>query len=302
MVWYSVDSLDTQARQEIKTAFKEANYFWIALSVILGVISHISRAVRWKIAIKPLGYKIKTINAVAAVYIGYFTNLIFPRAGEFSRAAAIQQTETIPFDQAFGTIITERAIDLIMLFLVALLALGLQTDYILDLLKERIPNDPYQILLLLGLFTVILSTIIWLVYKSNNSLSQRLKKAIKGLLKGLSSIARMQQKWLYIFHSFFIWFLYLAMFYVATLSIEATSSLPLSAITTGFIVGSLSIAATNGGIGSYPLGIQQAMKLYGVPAIAGLSFGWIMWSTQTLMMILLGGLSFLFLKRKPKTN
>ncbi len=105
----------------------------------------------------------------------------------------------------------------------------------------------------------------------------------------------MKKKWAFIFHTIFIWVMYILMLYTATFAIPETSGLSINAVLISFVIGSMSYAATNGGIGSYPLAIQQALLLYGISEVAGLSFGWIMWASQTVMVLVFGGLAFLML-------
>ncbi len=105
----------------------------------------------------------------------------------------------------------------------------------------------------------------------------------------------MKHKWAFIFHTLFIWTMYVAMFYVTTFALPETSNLPLAAILIGFISASFSIAATNGGIGSYPLAVYAAFALFSIPEDPSIAMGWILWSSQTVMVIILGGLSLIYL-------
>ncbi len=301
-MWYSLSSLSKSDQQQIKIAFTRADYSWVALSVFLGLVSHIIRAERWRLALNPLGFRTKMIYLFASVCKGYLVNLVIPRAGEFSRAASIQVSNGVPMEKAFGTIVTERIVDLLMLLLVVFIALSFQTDYILGLFSESIFAQPSKIVSIALIFLFLVVALYFLTFKIKSRLNTWVKSKLKGLILGVLSILQMKDKGLYTFYSFLIWALYLAMFYAGTQAIEDTSNLPIAGIFTAFIAGTFSIATTNGGIGSYPLGIQQALLLYGCPAITGLSFGWIMWSTQTLLILVLGGISFLFLGKKPQVN
>ena len=302
LVWYSLSSLNKSDLQQIRTSFTQADYSWVSLSVFLGFLSHLIRAERWRLALNPLGFKTKIIYLFASVCKGYLVNLVIPRAGEFSRAASIQVSNGVPMEKAFGTIVTERLVDLLMLVLVIFIALSFQTDYILGLFSESILAQPYKIVTAVFIFLFLIAVLYFLTFKIKSRFNSWIKSKLKGLIDGALSILKMKNKGLYTLYSFLIWFLYLAMFYAGTQAIEETSNLPVAAIFTAFIAGTFSIATTNGGIGSYPLGIQQALLLYSCPAITGLSFGWIMWSTQTLLVLVLGGISFLFLSKKPQVN
>ena len=136
---------------------------------------------------------------------------------------------------------------------------------------------------------------LWLIRKSENPLINKLQHFVYGLIQGVISIFKMKKKWAFIFHTIFIWLMYVLMFYVVTFALPETTHLPFGAIIVGFIVGGLSMAITNGGLGTYPIFVASALTLYGVDENPALAFGWIMWTSQTIMILLFGGLSFLAL-------
>ncbi|TJY38113.1 lysylphosphatidylglycerol synthase transmembrane domain-containing protein [Pontimicrobium aquaticum] len=302
LVWYSLSKMPLS---ELLEYFKEANYFWIGLGVLLGILSHISRAYRWKFMINPMGYKLHIPNSFMAVMSAYLINYTIPRAGEISRASIVANYEGIPFEKGFGTIVAERIADLVMMLLIIVITLFLEFEYIYDFFADRF--DPYKILV--GIFGLIILSLVFIVFikRSNSKLALKIKIFVTGLIEGVFSIFKMRQKWAFVFHTLFIWIMYVLMFYVTTFALNETSGIPFAAILIGFISGSFSIAATNGGVGSYPVAIFLAFSIFGIAEAAGMAFGWIMWTAQTLMVIVLGGLSLLFLpiynkKREKKTS
>ncbi|MDA9348366.1 flippase-like domain-containing protein [Polaribacter sp.] len=289
LVWYSLAGMD---QEKMITHLKTANYGWIFLGLFFGVLSHLSRAYRWKFMLAPMGYKPKFTNSVLAVLIGYFVNLAIPRAGEVSRATVMVNYENIPFQKGFGTIVAERIADMIMMFLIIGITLFFQFDYILALVSENF--NPIKIgFLLLG---IIGATIVFtsFVKKAKQGFLLKIKNFILSLVEGVTSILKMEKKWAFIFHTFFIWTMYVAMFWATIPAIQGLE-VPVGGILVGFIAGGFSIAATNGGIGSYPLAVTGAFLLFNVPESPSEAFGWIMWSAQTLMIIVFGGLAFLVL-------
>ena len=289
LVWYSLAGMD---QEKMITHLKTANYGWIFLGLFFGVLSHLSRAYRWKFMLAPMGYRPKFTNSVLAVLIGYFVNLAIPRAGEVSRATVMVNYENIPFQKGFGTIVAERIADMIMMFLIIGITLFFQFDYILALVSENF--DPIKIgFLLLG---IIGATIVFtsFVKKAKQGFLLKIKNFILSLVEGVTSILKMEKKWAFIFHTFFIWTMYVAMFWATIPAIQGLE-VPVGGILVGFIAGGFSIAATNGGIGSYPLAVTGAFLLFNVPESPSEAFGWIMWSAQTLMIIVFGGLAFLVL-------
>lgn len=295
LIWHSLSKLTPEDVEIIKTSFKTANYGWIALSLFCGILSHISRAYRWHFMLEPLGYKPKFPNTIMAVLVAYIVNLAFPRAGDVARATTITKYENVPFEKAFGTIVAERVADILMLLLVIAVALVVEFDFLMEFLQGKLPENPLNTILTLSGISIFILFFIRYLRKSKNAFLIRIKTFVKGLTDGIKSIFTMKKKWAFVFHTFFIWLMYILMFYFAAFSLPETTFLPLGALLTGFIVGALSIAATNGGLGTYPVGVQQVLMLYGITSASSLAFGWIMWTAQTLMIIVFGGLSFFFL-------
>ena len=141
LIWWSLSALSESDKLEIKNALKNVNYFWVFISLFLGLLSHLSRAYRWKFLLAPLGYKIHFINGVFTVFIAYLINLVIPRAGEIARATAISKYESIPFEKAFGTIVVERIVDVIMLLLIIVIAFFYQFDLLKDLIHNSKRNN-----------------------------------------------------------------------------------------------------------------------------------------------------------------
>ncbi|MCF6279483.1 MAG: flippase-like domain-containing protein [Flavobacteriaceae bacterium] len=295
LIWYSLSKLSSQDIETIKTAFKTANYNWIALSLFCGILSHVSRAYRWHFMLEPLGYKPKFPNTIMAVLVAYIVNLAFPRAGDVARATTITKYENVPFEKAIGTIVAERVADVVMLLMVIAITLLVQFDFLMDFLTKKLPKNPLNSIAVVGVFLTVFFLFVRFIKKSENAFLVKVKTFINGLIEGVKSILTMKKKWAFVFHTFFIWIMYLLMFYFAAFSLDETAFLPLGALLTGFVVGALSIAATNGGLGTYPVGVQQVLILYGISSISALAFGWIMWTAQTLMIIVFGGLSFFLL-------
>ncbi|HLT52547.1 MAG TPA: lysylphosphatidylglycerol synthase transmembrane domain-containing protein [Flavobacteriaceae bacterium] len=288
--WYTFSQIPVS---EIIPYFKKADYSWIIIGVFCGVLSHLSRAYRWRYLLEPLGYKVSFPNRIMAVFIGYLTNYGIPRSGEVLRAAAITNYEKVPFEKSFGTIVAERAADLLVMLGIVAITLILQFDYIFGLLEQSIPLKKLLILGVVGLILVFL--LVLFIKKSKGKFAQKLKTFMKGLLEGATSILKMEHKWAFIAHTLFIWIMYIMMFYITTFSIEEVSGLSVGAILVSFIATSLTIAATNSGLFVYPLAVAATFSLFGIPELPSIAFGWIVWSSQTLMVILFGVLSFIFL-------
>lgn len=289
LVWYSLSGMDKEKMLEY---IKTANYWWIALGLFFGILSHLSRAYRWKFLLEPMGYKPNFSNSTMAVLVAYLVNYAVPRAGEVSRAAVMANYENIPFEKGFGTIVAERIADMIMMLIIIGFTLLVQFDFIYKLLQDNF--DPKKIALALGVLVVGFVIFSRYVKKAKSGFGLKIKTFISGLIEGATSIFKMKHKWAFIFHTVFIWLMYIAMFWATVPAIQGLN-VPFGAILVGFIAGGFSIAATNGGIGLYPVAVAGAFMLFGIPKDPSEAFGWIMWSAQTIMIIVFGGLSFLLL-------
>jgi len=289
LVWYSIAniSIDTLIKY-----FKEANYSWIFLGLFFGILSHLSRAYRWKFMLEPIGFKPKFTNSILAVLIGYLVNLAVPRAGEVSRALVLTNYEEVPFEKGFGTIVAERIADLIMMLSIVVITLFVQFDFIYELLTNNF--NPTKIVIGLVVLSIGFYTLTSFVKKATSGFLLKIKTFVSGLAEGITSIFKMKNKWAFIFHTLFIWVMYVAMFWATIPAIEDLN-VPLGGILIGFIAGGFSIAATNGGIGLYPIAVAGALALFDIPTEPATAFGWIMWTAQTAMIIVFGGLAFLFL-------
>ena len=305
LIWISLSKLTEEDIQSVRNSFNTANYWWVLLSLFLGILSHFSRAYRWKFMLEPLGYKPKFLNSAMAVIIAYLVNLGIPRAGEVSRAAALAEYEDIPFEKGFGTIVAERVADLVMYILFILLAFLAQYNLIKTELLKKLPQNPLYTITVLVIITSVTFLFLRWIKKSEKPFALKLKTFLSGIIIGVKSIFTMKKKWAFLFHTFFIWTMYILMLYVSKFALPETAGISINGVLISFVIGTFSYAATNGGIGAYPIAIQSALLLYGVSEVAGLSFGWIMWTSQTLMVLVFGGLSFLFLpiyNRKHNKN
>ncbi len=301
LVFYSYHSTSPEDRARILEAIKNANLFWVSLSVLLGILSHISRAIRWNYLLEPLGYRPKLRNNLLIILISYFANILIIRSGEILRATALNTYEGVPFEKGFGTIVTERIVDLIMLLVLILMALLFQTDVILNILEQNGIGLMGSIGILgVGLIGLIIA--IRIIKKSTAPFAVRLKTFLKGLLDGVLSIFKMKRKSAFVFHTLFIWTCYVAMFWAIKYTVPETVDLTIGQLLVAFVAGAFAMTATNGGLGLYPIAVAAALAVFGIDKTAGDAFGWIMWTSQTLLVVLFGAISFLILPLLNRTK
>lgn len=294
LLWYWYNSTTPSDREQIVFYIKQADLFWVGLSIFLGILAHVSRAIRWTYMLQPLGYKPKLINNVLIILIAYFANLGVPRTGEILRATALTTYEGVPFEKGLGTIVTERVIDVIMLLVIILVTLLLQTDIIMGFLQQiGLPVNSILLLLVAGLAVMVLFYLF--IKKSRHSFALKIKSFANGLIDGLLSVFKMERKWGFLFHTLFIWGCYIGMLWVIKFTVAETLDLSLSQLLVAFVAGALAMMFTNGGIGLYPIAVSKALAIFGISKVSGDAFGWIMWISQTAVIVLFGAISFLVL-------
>lgn len=294
IIYYQFTTLTPSELDKIKISFLKADYFYVFLSLVVALFGYWSRAYRWKFALQHLGYQTKFHNDFMTVCVSYLVNLTIPRSGEISRAALLKKYEKVPFDKAFGTVVAERIVDMIIVLLFVIVGFVSQFDTIYTFLLEK--NLQFETLLWIslgGFLLFLLFIVVWIYAEWKIIL--KLKQKLSGLIEGMLSILKMKDKWSYLFHSFFIWFSYLIMFYVTIFALPETANITFDVVIMGFIFGTLAVGFTNGGLGAYPLAIAMIFSLYGISNDIGVAFGWLIWTSQTLLTIFLGLLSYLLL-------
>lgn len=304
--------------KEILEEILSADYLWIVLCMVAGIFSHLARAARWNLLINSMGHKTRLSTTFYAVMTGYLANTAVPRLGEVTRCGVLSKKGNIPFTELLGTVIAERIFDMIVMLLiifsVILFQLGLVgvfvDKYVFTPLFSNFENNFFPMLIILLILAGILLTLIilWKRYRDHlrkYALYQKLAKFVRGMVEGIKTIKRMKKKGLFLVYTVMIWGLYTLMIYLPFYSLEATSHLDLGDALTVMSIGSLGIVApVPGGIGTYHFIVKAILfELYGIPQASAASFATITHAAQTLMIIIVGGLSFLMLfLQKNKTE
>jgi uncharacterized protein (TIRG00374 family) len=262
---------------------------------------------------EPMGYFPSFKNTFYAIMVGYFANMAFPRLGEVTRCGILAKYEKIPFNKSFGTVVTERALDLIIFFLLFLLTIFTQIGTLRNYLNNNVyPGlqgkfiDPFSNPLFLfgiaGFLALIILLFIILRKRIKNSKTyHKIVSLVLGFWEGFKSLSQIRKPVLFVFYSLAIWFLYYLMVYVCFFCFVSTSTLSPGAALSSLVLGSIGIMITPGGIGLYPAIIQETLLLYGLSRTTGLALGWIAWTAQTVMIFIVGGLSLILLtfNKKP---
>ncbi len=297
LMWYSLSSMTHADRIAMWEAIKNVDPIWIIISLILATLSHLSRAYRWQFMLSPMGYQPKLHNSFAAVMIAYFANTFVLRSGEVLRGVAIQRSEKIPFEKAFGTIISERIADLVVLILIMTIAILLQSKELLYYFQKEANPIPSIIALIILLFMGVIG--LQILKKSSHPLIEKIRNFGLGVLEGVKSILKMKNNGAFVFHTLFIWTMYVLMFWVMKFTTQGTSDATIGVILSAFVIGAFSMSATNSGMGIYPIAMAAIFSFFDYEE--GATFGWLIWGTQTIFNVVIGGICALytFVLRKP---
>ena len=296
LIWYSLSSMGADSRAALWENIKAADPFWVGISLVLGFVSHFLRAYRWKYLLEPLGCHPKLSNSFMAVMVAYVANLGIPRSGEVLRAVTISRYEKVRFEQAFGTIISERVADLVLLMLVVATAFFLQSGNLLNYFESQNVNPLWAVAALVVGFAGLLIAL-RIIRSSKLRWVQKINNFLLGILDGTKSILKMKNKGAFIFQTLLIWTFYVLMFWVIKYAVPNMEETPWGTVMVAFVAGSFSMSTTNGGLGifPYPLIIGAVFAFSGIPQEQGEAYGWVIWGSQTALNIIIGGASFLLL-------
>ncbi len=316
LLWLSFRNINLQA---LWKDIRSANYVWMAVGLVFAVTSHIFRALRWNLLINSLGYKTRLWTTFYAVMIGYMANTAVPRMGEFMRCGVLSRKEKISFNALFGSVISERLFDLLVLIVLLFMVVVFQWSLLGNFVTEMTAPFVQAIsknFLNLSLFGFSLLAVAYLMYwlrkRYKDHLDelpgyQKFHELFSGMLDGIKTIKRMQQKWLFMFYTLMIWVFYVLMIWVPFYMLPETSHLGLQAAITMLAIGSLGIVApVPGGIGAYHfIGKAVLVELYQIADIGAGSFVAITHAGQTLLNVVVGGLSYFimfFIDHKKPLN
>ena len=298
-----------QSPKALIAQLKEVNYLWVVISMFFGFIAIVSRGLRWVILLQNLNFSVSKLNSVYAVAIGYFTNIAIPRAGEITRCTSLNQTEDVPVDKLFGTIILERAIDFIILLSLVLLVLILKFELFLEFLAIIFEGQALELgsLIGIGLSAVAILFILFVLTKKilkKSAVYIKIKTFVVGMKDGFKSINGLENKTGFWAHTFIIWLMYLLMTYVCFFSIESTRMLNVADGLYTMVIGGFGmVAPVQGGIGAYHYIVKVGLMILDVSEDSSLLFATVVHTAQTLMTLSVGGISILMVflsKRKAK--
>ncbi len=304
LVWWQLKNMSDADQAEFFKAFRKANYLIIIPIVIMSLLSHLSRSMRWKLLMEPLGYKPKLKNVFAATMVGYLANSAIPRLGEILKCSILARYEKLKIEKLVGTILVERTFDLICFFIFIGITVLIQIEKIGGYVKNQVnaiaENQGASLWIkILIVLLIIIGIIIFIRLLMRrfpqNKIIAKVNGFISGIGSGFATIKNLKHRKLFIAHTLFIWSMYLLQIYIGFFAMEGTTGLSLKAACSVLTLATLAMIATPGGIGSFPIFVMQVLLIYGISRSTGQAFGWMVWGVSTGIIIVSGVLALILL-------
>ena len=311
-IWWFLLKLDAEEKAAIWNSFREADYWWVALAMGCCLLSHFVRALRWRLLFKPLNLSPTVNHTFGSVVIAYMGNLAFPRAGEVMRCATLRTSEGIAIEKSLGTVVTERIIDLLAFGAIVLIGmvvmLGKAKDWLYDTLAERFSNLPNMAMIIGAL--VVLAVLALLFYKFcwnkllHISIFKKIDDLVRNMIDGVKSILHLGPKATvqFIVYSVIIYLLYIMGGLIIFQALPETQWLGFRAAFVVYLFGSVGMTFSQGGIGVYPVLVQLALDIYGIPMEVGSACGWLLWGSQQAVVVSVGAAYLVYFSIKKRKN
>lgn len=309
-IYWFLLKLDTEQKAAIWQSFLSADYLWVAVAMLCSLLSHLMRALRWQLLFHPIGCTPKLGNTFGSVIVAYLGNLAFPRAGEVMRCATLRTSDGIPAEKSLGTVVTERLIDLLAFALVVVIGLlamfGQAKDWLYDTLSEKYDRLP-NMAMIVGTLAV-LAALAFAAYKLlwkrllHIALFRKIDELVRGMVDGVKSILHLgpRQTLLFVLYSVAIYLLYILGGLIIFQAFGETRWLGFTAAFVVYLFGSVGMTFSQGGIGVYPVLVQLALDIYGIPMEVGTACGWLLWGSQQAVVIAVGAAFLIYFSLKKR--
>ena len=314
-IYWFLLKLDAGQKAAIWQSFVGADYWWVAVCMACSLMSHFVRALRWRLLFAPIGRQPSLVNTFGSVVVAYLGNLAFPRAGEVMRCATLRTSDGIPVEKSLGTVVTERIIDALafgIIVVIGMLAMfGKAKDWLYDTLSERFSSLPNMgmiigVLLALAVVAIVVYKLFW-KKMLHIKLFKKIDDLVRGMVDGVKSIFHLggRRTLLFIVYSVAIYLLYILGGLIIFQAFAETQWLGFKAAFVVYLFGSVGMTFSQGGIGVYPVLVQLALDIYGIPQDVGTACGWLLWGSQQAVVIVVGAaflVYFSLMKRRHKSE
>ncbi|MCW3123997.1 MAG: hypothetical protein JWQ38_3489 [Flavipsychrobacter sp.] len=299
IIYHMLHQLSDKETAELINAIESINAWFLIPICIVGFFSHFFRALRWRYLLETMDMRPTVANTFFAVMIGYVANLALPRAGEVAKCTVLAKYEKMPAHKMIGTIVAERAFDIICLLVITIATFLLQMHVINDYVSEKMHELSGKIErhgnVLLTILFVIIAIIVVLVVVYRRNKHNKAGTIMKEMSHGIFSIIHMKKRWQFMGLTVLMWLMYVLQIYIGLKCLPDTHHLgPLTSLVV-LVYGSVGLIITPGGIGLYTLLVAQILAAYKIPDVPAQAFGWIAWAVQTVLIIILGVFSLLYI-------
>ncbi|MEP6677048.1 MAG: lysylphosphatidylglycerol synthase transmembrane domain-containing protein [Ferruginibacter sp.] len=316
LVWWQFHQMTADQEKKFIYAITHAKYWVLIPVIIMALASHLSRSIRWRILIEPLGYKPSIFNTFCATMVGYLANSFLPRLGEIIKCTMLGKYEKIPAQKLIGTIVVERIFDIICYIIFIIITVLIQYKRVGDFASERVKAINQhgvvplwvKLLILTACILLLIFILRWMYKKYDQSrVVQKIKSFTSGIAEGIATVKKLKNRGWFIFHTVFIWSMYLMQIYVGFIAVSEVSHLSLAAACGVLTLATLAMIVTPNGLGTFPAAVFLVLQLYNVDNVIGEAFGWLMWGTTTFIILFFGSLFFLLMvlvnnKKTRETN
>jgi uncharacterized protein (TIRG00374 family) len=302
IIYRMFDQMSAQDKADMMISIRQTRLWVLAPVLVLGFFSHFFRALRWKLLLKPLHIEPRTTNVTLAVLLGYLVNLLLPRMGEVAKCTVLARYEHVPADKMVGTIVAERAFDVVCLLLVTILAFVLQAAVIGDYATAMFAQLAEKRVLFFGALTGLAALILFLVFLARRDKHSKVGVFILGMKDGIAAIFKLKERKEFLVYTLCIWLLYWSQVVLGFWAMPGTDDLSLLAALVVLIFGSIGMIVTPGGLGAYPALIAQILVFYNIDDADGKAFGWVSWLAQTGIVLILGIGSLILLPFYNRSN
>lgn len=308
LVWWQLGRMTPEEKKAFNESLFSAEYIWLLPVALMSLLSHLVRALRWRLLIAPTGKTPSVSNTFYATLAGYFGNTFVPRAGEILRCTLLGRYEGIPFNKLIGTIIMERSFDLLTYFLIIILTVAVEFEKVSTFVTEKFQQifasmgGVFWIKLLVGILVLLLVYFLVRLLMARYAATGyaiKFKEFIAGLREGVVSILHMKRKGLFILLTLLMWGLYHLQIYIAFNALQVTENLGLGAALSVLTLTTLAMIISPGGLGAFPVAVHQVLLIYG---IYNISFGWLMWGANTAVILIFGLLAMVIMVVQNKNN
>ena len=284
---------------------EETNVWWLFVSLIPILVSHILRGVRWLLTLEPIGYRPRTINCILSIYVAYASNIVIPRVGEISRCGVLAKYDGIPFSKSLGTLVAERIVDFIIAFSFCSIMLIFQFDKLYAFFDKTgtgeggvvqiFKNPWFYVALALIAGVIVLS---WrLIHRSKNKTAGSVARTLDNFVEGFVSLKNVKRLWLFVLYTVLIWLCYYLEFYLCFYCFPFTETL--GPVAGAVIFAAISVAIiipTPNGAGPWHFVVITLLGMYGVLEAQAGSFALIVHTFQTVFVLLFGLTAWILLQ------